>query len=209
LGDASDVRRLLISTVLIGFTSGCTLTVNTRPPPPKPRLVQTTPPPARTPAAPRPAAPFDVVPADPEAEKTLKRALRSAAFVSTPPPTLTQRALEGTARGEARGMRGEGMRVASLGEGENASTPVSIASGDCLTIVAHGGLGVIEVDAMLITRSGSEIEVLAADRQNGPVGIIGGQNGCFVWTGAPVNAEMVVQVRRGAGPVVSELYRSR
>lgn len=106
-------------------------------------------------------------------------------------------------------MTGEGVRFAVLAEGENASTPIELRSGDCITIVAHGGLGVMEVDVMLVRRNGSNLDILAGDRQNGPIGVVGGRDGCFVYNGPPGGAEMVVQARRGAGPIVAELYRSR
>lgn len=212
-----SMRSLGLSIALA--LSGCTVTITRQP-------ITAPPPRAATPIdAPRPAAhapvPPEPVTVDPDAASTLERGLsvRAVAFSDADPPKLTAIAVANTARSEARGMTADGgAHHATLGEGQRASLPLSLSPGDCITVVAHGGLGVMEVDAFLLGPSpsgdtdrgpGGKPIILAQDTKNGPIAVIGGQAGCYAYVGAsPVEADLVVQSRRGAGPVVVRVFRA-
>lgn len=72
------------------------------------------------------------------------------AFSSEPPPRVTALALENTARGDAPGMRALGyLRTAVLAEGQRAVMPLPLTPKECVSLIAQGGLGVIEVDLFL------------------------------------------------------------
>ena len=172
-------------------------------------------PPARSPI------PIETSPIDPEAVTSFERnsSLAPVAFKTAEPPRLTAIAVSNTARSEARGLTPDSdVRHATLAEGQRASQPVDLSPGDCVTVIAHGGLGVMEVDAFLMapTDPGAPSEtalraaVLAQDARNGPIAVIGGQGGCFLFSGREtIHAELVVQARRGAGPVVVQVFRAR
>jgi hypothetical protein len=71
-------------------------------------------------------------------------------FSSEPPPRVTAIALENTARGEAPGKRALGyLRSAVLNEGQRAVMPFSLTPKSCVSLIAQGGLGVVEVDLFL------------------------------------------------------------
>ena len=152
---------------------------------------------------------------NPEAAAMLRQGLATpaVAFSSNDPPKLTALAVEGTGRSEARGLAPEGgMRFVTLAEGQRASEPLDLAPGDCVTVVAHGGLGIMEVDAFVLGPGADDDlpNILATDTKDGPMAVVGGQSGCFVYLGsAPMKASLVVQARRGAGPVVMQLFRAR
>lgn len=72
------------------------------------------------------------------------------AFSSEPPPRVTALALENTARGEAPGMRALGyLRTAVLAEGQRAVMPLPLTPKECVSLIAQGGLSVVEVDLFL------------------------------------------------------------
>mgnify|MGYP000920355721 CR=1 FL=1 len=161
------------------------------------------------PPEPAPPAPKEILRLDPEAEATLRQNLDAptAQLDLAAPPKVTRLALENTARSEARGLSEEAVRTATLEEGRRAVLKLPLASADCVTVVAHGGLGVAEVDVFLVDPSSTR--VLAQDVRNGQIAIVGGQRGCFVLLGEPLpSAELWVQVRSGAGPVVVGIYRA-
>jgi len=123
---------------------------------------------------------------------------------------VTLLALENTARDEARGLRADPEAwTAVLSNGQRALRPVSLAAGECITFIAHGGLGVVELDLFVTSRGTSE--VLAEDQQPGPVAVIGGlrRGRCFSGSGAPLQVDLHVRVRRGGGPVVVRAFRQR
>jgi hypothetical protein len=148
---------------------------------------------------------------DPAAE-TFLRAHGTAApkgFAAEPPTSLTAMAVFATGLAEARGLAPDpsfyGVR---LGEGERAELTLTPPSG-CVTVIAHGGLGVMEVDSFVVDGPADSPRILAQDDRVGPAAVLGGQGACAPiaagdTTGAP---RVVVIVRRGAGPVVMAVFR--
>src|SRR5690606_38606329 len=85
-------------------------------------------------------------------------------------PGLTTVALLDTTRAEARGMFAEGgIRRVVLQEGQRASVPVALRAGECLTVIVHAGLGVLEVDAFVVAPSAPDGEILAQEAVGGPL----------------------------------------
>lgn len=155
--------------------------------------------------------PKEIVHIDPEAEATLKQNIEQPTKLLEPgtPPKVTALALEHTALSEARSLAKESVVVATLEEGRRAILPLPLAAADCVTVIAHGGLGVAEVDVFLVAPEPRPFRMLAQDVRTGQLGIIGGQRGCFVALGEPLPAaELWVQVRSGSGPVVVGVYRA-
>lgn len=147
---------------------------------------------------------------DPAAESFL-RAHRSApkSFTAEPPTSLTAMAAFATGLAEARGLAPDPTFYgARLAEGESAELGLSPASG-CVTVVAHGGLGVMEVDSFVIDGPPDAPRILAQDDRAGPAAVLGGQGACApIATGDATRApRIVVIVRRGAGPVVMAVFR--
>lgn len=101
----------------------------------------------------RPSVPVEVPKADPKSIPALAIALQGAPIAATTNdlPQVTTMALVATARAEARGLDplGEVMH-ARLEEGRYAQIDLTLRPGDCVTGIAHGGLGVAEVDAFLV-----------------------------------------------------------
>ncbi len=148
---------------------------------------------------------------DPEAEETLRRNLsrEPVPLAETSAPKVTRIALEHTARSEARGLEAEPVRTAVVPEGGRGSAALPLETGDCVTVIAHGGIGVSEVDVFVVDRTGDRLMLLGQDARNGPLGIVGGQRGCLVHLGPPLpHAEVWVQARVGTGPVVVGVYRA-
>jgi hypothetical protein len=176
--------------------------------PVKPVSFQTTPEPSST----RGSRPGFYAAIDPEGERMLRERYDAPARAlgTGEAPELTRLAVEDTARAEARGLEllGEVNHV-ELAEGERAELPFELVQGSCATVIAHGGLGLREVDAFLIDAAPT-LEVRAADGRKGPASVVGGQRGCFVWTERePKQLRAVVQARRGAGTVVFAVYIAR
>jgi hypothetical protein len=173
-------------------------------PPPQPVVVEL--------RRPQPPVPLERVVVDPAAEAFLRDHLDASAkpMLEASPPKVTALALEHTALSEARGLDRDGApKTADLATGERASMPLPLATGDCVTVLAHGGIGVAEVDTFLVVAEPGELKVLSQDTRRGPLAILGGQRGCAVHLGAPApNAELWVQVREGSGPVVVGVYRA-
>ncbi len=175
------------------------------------------PPPPET-AIPAPAAPplLRVVPyekpaIDARAIDVLNAAAsaKPASLDVAPPPELTKQALDDTARAEARGLTLDApVHVANIGERGHATMPIDVKKGDCITVIAHGGLGVMEVDAFLVEHGSHPSKIVAAGTAEGPMAVVGGQHGCvpFIDEGA---VDVVVQARKGDGPVVFAIYRGR
>jgi len=156
---------------------------------------------------------YDKPPDDPRAFETLRDNMSAdpAAIDQAPPPDLTKAALEDTARSEARGLElVDTVHVAELDEKRRAELSLDVARGDCLTVIAHGGLGVMEVDAFLAEHKSNPPELLAEDTSAGPIAVIGGQRGCFPFLRkTPATLDVIVQARKGSGPVVFAIYRAR
>jgi hypothetical protein len=162
-------------------------------------------------------APMEVSPIDPGAQQFLHEHANEP-MVSLEPgglPAVTLEALGATARGEAKGMEAEGEpRGAKLAAGRRARLPLPLEAGDCVTVIAHGGLGVMEVDAFIVALRSPDVpadfQVLAEDTRTGPLAIIGGQRGCFLAADERAqHAEVWVQARKGSGPVVVGIYRAK
>ncbi len=123
------------------------------------------------------------------------------------PPRVLALGLDATARGEALGLRADGLTdSAVLAEGETARLPVALPPNSCVTYIAQGGLGVVEADLFLTTLQDVVIRVLAEDVRVGSIAVIGGKEGCFQVKG-PVQGELHVQVRKGEGQVLVRRYR--
>lgn len=147
---------------------------------------------------------------DPQAAFTLRQSGSMASQELTDhsmPTGLSAIALLDATRAEARGFAPEGgIREAVLEEGQRASVAFDLGAGECLTVVAHGGLGVREVDAFVVLGSAPDGDILAQDGGGGPVAIVGGQAGCKR-TLKPEHVEVVVLVRKGQGRVLAAVYR--
>lgn len=159
----------------------------------------------------RDLAPNERVEVDPQAAFTLRAGSgpRGELADRTTPTGLTTIAVLDTARAEARGFLPEGgLREVTLEEGQSAAASFDLAAGECLTVVAHGGLGVREVDAFILAGTGAGADILAQDGAGGPVAIVGGQSGCTRVLSAQ-RVEVVVQVRKGKGSVVAVVYRGK
>jgi len=117
-------------------------------------------------------------------------------------------ALDGTARGQTDGLSADGATLgATLEEGQNArfeKLPLDV--GSCVTFVAQGGLGVIEVDLFLLTEGSPSPRILAQDAESGPSAVIGGRRGCFPVDHA-LQADLVVLARKGSGSILVQRYR--
>jgi hypothetical protein len=154
----------------------------------------------------------DVPKADAEAKSLFFGSLSQppAPLVTTmAPPRVTALALDNTARGEANGMTADGsVQTALLLEGQRATMQVVIAPGSCATFIAHGGLGVVEVDLFLTTGAGPTLRVLAEDPTSGPIAVVGGRGVCFRSPEpGPLAADLHARVRRGGGVVIVRGYR--
>ena len=148
--------------------------------------------------------------ADPKARELFREKMAQAAVslvASTAPQGVTARALDDTRRGEAPGMKADGtIFAATLTEGQRATLPVKMTPGECVTYVAQGGLGVIEVDLFLTVGDGAAARILAEDPSTGPIGVIGGRGQCFS-SPSPVDGVLHAAARRGAGLVLVRAFR--
>ncbi|WP_240806747.1 hypothetical protein [Polyangium spumosum] len=116
-------------------------------------------------------------------------------------------ALDGSVRGETAGMSAEGPRLgATLAEGQRASVPVSFSAGACLTVVAQGGLGVVELDLFLTTGEPGPVRIVAQDARAGPTAVIGGEHDCFTFL-EPFSGHLSVFMREGSGLVLVQPFR--
>jgi hypothetical protein len=153
---------------------------------------------------------------DPEAKRLFEKRMAEQALPLGPVPSaskITKDALADTALGAAPkpDRREDGDLVgATLAEGQRAMMPVTLAPGDCMTWVAQGGLGVIEVDLFLLADRSTGLHILAEDPVVGPIAVIGGHGHCFESAGgASLAAELHVAVRRGAGTVLVQAYKKQ
>lgn len=172
--------------------------------------------PAAPSASPSVAAPVSttapVVASDLDAVRVLQRSLLSTKPLSLAPATNPSRvlslALDSSVRGETEGLTQDGpILEATLEEGQLARTErATLDAPACVTIVAQGGLGVVELDLFVLTGDASAPRILAEDRRGGPTAVIGGKDGCFpLDRGA--ETEIVALVRKGSGPILVERFR--
>jgi hypothetical protein len=148
---------------------------------------------------------------DPEAKRLFLGNVTEPAptlLTSETPPRVLALALAATARGEALGLHADGLPTTSvLEEGETARIPVDLPPNACVTYIAQGGLGVVEVDLFLTTTLDSGlVRVMAEDVREGPIAVIGGKEGCFQAKG-PLVGDLHVQVRKGYGQLLVRRYR--
>lgn len=156
--------------------------------------------------------PFEPAPVDADAMRVLLENFdRPPIDPNEVLPPLTKEALEDTARGEARGLELDGViHGVKLGEADRAVLPIEISPGECITVIAHGGLGVMEVDAFVARHGLSPPHVLAQDTRNGPISVLGGLAGCWPYLQrSPITLDVIIQARAGSGPVVYAVYRAR
>ncbi len=148
---------------------------------------------------------------NPEAVRLFVESLAQPGLAFAPasdPPRVTEAALKNTALGAAFAMKPAGsIQSAKLREGERASLPVTVAAGECVTYVAQGGLGTIEVD-MFLTRPGSPPpRVLQQDTEPGPMAAIGRGECLRGDQDAALSAELHVRMRRGEGVVLLQRFQ--
>jgi hypothetical protein len=155
--------------------------------------------------------PFEALPIDPEASRVfIENHDRPPVAADDVAPPLTLEALEDTARTEARGLDLEGsIHASKLEERERSELSLDLRSGDCVTVIAHGGLGVMEVDAFVVRHGTEPPGVLAQDSRNGQVALVGGLAGCWPFVEPSGTVDVVVQARKGSGRVVYAVYASR
>ncbi len=131
--------------------------------------------------------------------------------------SLTAIAAVETGRAEAKDVDGPAALFgATLEEGDRASLSLSVPEPDCVTIVAHGGLGVAEVDAYVVEGPDGSPRVIGEDGRPGPIAVVGGLGGCrkSATDCGPVclarsseSPRVEVVVRRGSGPIVVGVLR--
>jgi hypothetical protein len=162
---------------------------------------------------PRPADPGPVVEeqADPEGLRLFTARLAEPAVAPGPAlAKVTAIALADTARGEAPSMTPLAAPAeATLAAGQRTVVPFTLLAGECLTFLAQGGLGVIEVDLFLVAADRTKgVTVLAQDAGTGPIAVIGGQGKCLPNPAAgKLDVEIHATVRRGAGVVLVQGFR--
>jgi hypothetical protein len=148
--------------------------------------------------------------ADPKALELFRQRMAQAAVplaAVSSPPRVTAEPLDDTSLGAAPGMKPDGgIFAATLAEGQRTAKAVTIAPGQCVTYIAQGGLGVIEVDLFLTTGEGASARVLAEDPGTGPIGVIGGRGRCFS-SPTPVEGVLHAALRRGSGLVLLQAFR--
>ena len=144
---------------------------------------------------------------DPEAARFLLTHTGGPAkgFSAESPLSLTALAVIATGHAEARGLAQDPtLYGARLAEGERAELVLTPAPG-CVTVVAHGGLGVMEIDSFVVDGPADSPRVIGQDDRAGPVAVVGGQGACVaLGGGAP---RIIVIVRRGGGPVMMGVFR--
>jgi hypothetical protein len=143
--------------------------------------------------------------ADPEARRSFlagASAPSAPLLVATAPPRVTELGLANTALGEAAGMTPSSeLRWALLPQGGRASMAVTLDPTECVTFIAQGGLGIVELDLFLTIGGDGAPAVVTEDAATGPIAVIGGREGCYL---PPMRAaaELHVRVRQGAGVVL-------
>jgi len=125
------------------------------------------------------------------------------------PSRVLSLALDGSARGESLELEPAGPPLgATLAEGQHARVSLSLPAGACTTVVAQGGIGVVELDVFLVVEGAADAgptRVVAQDARSGPTAVIGGERGCFGLT-EPFEGSLVVQIRKGSGMVLVQRF---
>lgn len=118
-------------------------------------------------------------------------------------------ALSNSALDAAFGMEPEGEVLgAELLEGERAARNVQLMPGKCLTFVAQGGLGTVEVDMALLRNEEHSVSVIALDEQEGPIAVLGRGSACLRHSEAkPFSGTLSVLMRKGGGLVLVRSYQ--
>ncbi|MEJ7734057.1 MAG: hypothetical protein WKG00_33290 [Polyangiaceae bacterium] len=213
----SRVRWVATAAMLLlaagALAVGCGGSAAPDPRPPSPRLLMAS---AGSPLAsarvrpPPERPPPEALAVDPDSARQFL-----AGFGDTPVPLLaipeapkvTLLSLQQTADGEAPSMKADPVAGGLLVEGQRATAPLAVAAGECVTVIAQGGLGIVELDLFLTAKQESRIALLAQDAMPGPIAVIGGKARCFsAPPGAPA-IEVSVRARRGAGVVLTRVYR--
>jgi len=169
-------------------------------------------PPAPASASVLASTPASAPPTDLEAVRVLQRSLLSTTPVAfapaTNPGSVLSLALEGSVRGEVDGLSQDGpILEAALEEGEWARTPrTKLDAPACITLVAQGGVGTVELDLFVLSGKPSAPRLLAEDKRGGPLAIIGGKTGCFLLD-AGTDFEIIALMRKGSGSLLVLRFR--
>jgi hypothetical protein len=164
---------------------------------------------------------FSLTVSDPFAVPLYLEAVRRPATPLGPvdPGSVTALAVVDTQRVEARAAEQPlVLSQATLGEGERARLDLETAGHECFTAIAHGGLGVMELDVFISSGEATEPTILARDDKSGPVAVAGGASACptprpgcgpvcVPSSAVPAGLRVDVVVRKGRGPVVLGVAR--
>lgn len=117
-------------------------------------------------------------------------------------------ALSNTALDAAFGMQPQSdVLGANLLEGELASHALTVPPGKCITYVAQGGLGTVEIDMMLVRKQKQAVSMMALDEQEGPIAVLGRGTSCVRHREPkPFEATLTVWMRKGSGLVLVRAY---
>lgn len=202
-GRATRRAAAPLAALLLG---GCTVTIErTSAPPSPPRPVVAAPArdTAHAPARPvaEPSRPVKPRTAPARAQEALRASLVAPAVATEEErPSLTLRALETTARFEAHDQTAlRAPRGAALAEGQRLEFALDPG---CYTVIAHGGLGIRELEALIV--SGEPPDILGSDKKSGPISVVGGDGEC-VSVSAPSRVEVIALA--GAGRVVVQIFQ--
>jgi hypothetical protein len=202
---------LLVAAGSLGAACGGGAGSDARPSPPRLRMASAAAPAASARVRPPPERPPpEALAVDPESVRQFLAGFGDASvpLLAIPQaPKVTVLSLEQTAQGEAPAMKPDPLAGGVLVEGQRATAPLAIATGECVTVIAQGGLGVVELDLFLTANQDGRIALLAQDAMPGPIAVIGGKARCFAAPpGAPA-IEVSARARRGAGVVLTRVYR--
>lgn len=133
--------------------------------------------------------------------------------------SLTASAVLDTLRLEARSPSSSTTLMSQkLLAGQRAASSLDTTQAACFTVAAHGGIGVSEVDAFIVSGADDDPTVLGTDTKTGPVAVVGGEAGCQRASTAACGAVCVdgdpdarvrveIVLRKGKGSVVVGLSR--
>lgn len=118
-------------------------------------------------------------------------------------------AFSNSALDSAFGMEPEGEVLGvELSEGERASQTLQLMPGKCMTWIAQGGLGTIEIDMVLVSAEGNAASIIALDEQEGPIAVLGRGMGCVRHKQSkPLPAALSVVMRKGGGLLLLRSYQ--
>lgn len=133
--------------------------------------------------------------------------------------SLTAQAVLDTKKVEARVAPDPiALSQATLAEGERVRLDLDTQGDECFTAIAHGGLGVMELDVFISSGDALAPTILARDEKSGPEAVAGGSSSCATprpgcgpvcvpARAVPAGLRVEVVVRKGKGPVVLGLAR--